>query len=447
MEEFSDIYENLIKEKRDLCILCQDMGLNLKCDSCLVAEKICLSEGNQFIVFEKKLMDMANLIRREWLCKVNSDILTMYRSPNQREKKYPSFYYENAYTYERCFIPTTLEQKVNAEKKICGWDSETLLFSSAMMGINCILQVIKYLYSNTQVNLFMRAKYYETVKIVKLMLPDSTCIKSLDEYILLGKPEINIIFLEATVYDISLKQEKYQDILTMLLELERDNPIFIIFDVTLVGDFFDLKNFLDICKIRTNVFVIVIESLLKLSQQGLELSNCGRMTIYNLLQNKKDSDKILYLLREYRMVIGGGLSFQQAMLLNFGKFASDRFYVKSILENNANFATLLSQRKGKSIHQVIHPVLNDDGGDCPFLFLVLSEKSCLDVLKFIINYFEKIGLPIEVGDSFGFRSCRIEIIDFCDSENLFIKKKIIKIAVGKICGFQYKMLLELFCKI
>ncbi|EHV5275725.1 hypothetical protein K0T78_001794, partial [Staphylococcus pseudintermedius] len=74
---------------------------------------------------------------------------------------------------------------------------------------------------------------------------------------------------------------------------------FVIIDISLCGDSFDLEGFINKIYDLKKIVVIIVESLLKLSQQGFEMTNGGRASWFF---NKNDQDLYEFLKKQLKII-------------------------------------------------------------------------------------------------------------------------------------------------
>lgn len=442
MEIVKTIVSDLQREKEDLCAICKCFGLLQECKSCVINQDESLDDYGKMAIFENVLQRKADEIRIDWIGKINKNTITMYRSPNEGQMDCPALYYENEYRYERGFEPRTIEERINLNKRIAGWCCDTLLFSSGMATISCLLQVIKWLNNGfADQYIFLCAKYFESIRLVHFLFASNQIIHTKEEYEGVVQGKVSVIFLETIIYDENLSIPDVQDILREILSKNDSYPTFILIDITLSPFSSILESVKDICLRYENVFIVVVESLLKMAQQGFEFSNCGRMSLYGKSGSEKSFLKIMHALKEYRAVAGAGISLRDANLLDFSLFYENDRYVDCILCNNKVFARALDKEKPAYIERIVHPALSEMDGDSPFCFIILKKNNYRELLKYLTEKCSLDGVRISIGDSFGFRNCRIELVDFINSIN-GEKAKILKIAIGKIRGVLFHTLLK-----
>jgi hypothetical protein len=224
--------------------------------------------------------------------------------------------------------------------------------------------------------------------------------------------------------------------------------IYIIVDTTLLDCAFDMKILLDKCRLLDRVFIFNVRSLLKLSQLGFEFANGGAVTIYCKQEDEKNAKKFLSVFEDCRSILGAGPSLRQATLYDFNLFDNNQDYIFTILKNNSDFAKPLQNKKSDLIDKVVHPSLNGEG-DCPFLYVFFKDNSkdfCFKVASILNNQLKLRGLSPEIGNSFGFRNCRFEIINFY-STTRNETCHLLRIAIGKIKGNKYYCLLTSLCRL
>lgn len=224
-----------------------------------------------------------------------------------------------------------------------------------------------------------------------------------------------------------------------------DNLLFIVFDTTLTSYNFDIDAFYDKIKEKSQVILVETRSCLKLDQQGFEFTNVGLLNLKMSEQIKQIGQKIANLLRKARTVMGTALSFFSASLLDFSELfiAQNKKYQESIYNNTKEFANSISS--GGIIKKVCHPSLDKrkdlSWAVSPILFIHLSSnerRNYLAVLEALRKNLEKRNLELDIGNSFGFRQSRVEVITTLESSPF----NILKVAPGKIKGLTYYSIIE-----
>lgn len=349
------------------------------------------------------------------------------------------------FEYERGLPLDKIEK--NWQYDIKGIANKTVLFSNGMSAIDSVLRTLINTKKKEKVRIVCFCAYFETISLLKLYdhahleiifaETENTLIK------FLNNDEVDILFVEPTKYNWSLDKINMPNLLRILKKYKRNKMVYIVTDTTLHGE----NSIIEEC-VRSslvdnrNLLFLDIKSGLKLNQLGLELSNLGIVNIYsnsaryNMLLNLADS------LKSVRVITGANLSFYELCLLDskfLGNSQDIKNYQEKIFDNNSFFDNNLKQ--GGCIKKIVFPRGSNNKLPTPFLFIHLYNNDDYEkVMDYIKDSFEKKNIEPPVGNSFGFRETRLELIKTKDE----VPTKVIKIACGTYKGASFLLLLNLF---
>lgn len=438
------IYNNLKKEELDLIKLGKNLGIQIDINENFnIGDKIPTYENN--INYENYLEKLSYNIRDKWLTQSFQKSKDLFKSPNISKNINNDLYNKIPYKYERCLEPTIIEDRLN--RNIKNWSSKSVVFSSCMIGLNILLNVIKCIeVEDRRISLAYYGAYFETCLQLKTFNKNGFNVDFIDDFEKLSEKDylnnLDVLLFEPVKYDLSLQPINLNPLIENIKNKEKEKILFIIVDTTLHDYNFNFDKFINNFIGINNLFVVNLKSLLKLSQQGLEFARAGLVSIYANKNNEKALLILPKLMKDYRSFMGGSLSFQDLCLLDFDLFDKDRTYVNEVIKNNKLFALKLNKSTGGVIDKVIHTSINKDLlTDSPFLFIKLKENT-KENYNIILNYLSDVliknNLNPEIGNSYGFRNCRYELIKFFDKESQYI----LKISLGKIRGNKYYLLLN-----
>lgn len=391
-------------------------------------------EETNILKNEKIIESFYNDIKRLWLQKnfiIQSDL---YKSPIQYSTENKLKF--NEYEYERIINKNSLEKYYY--ERIKGYKKITFFYSSGMSAISNTMYIIKNLFSQsikgiTDIGYFETENFFEATKRLNILTVEKDSINEL----------IDFYFFEPIQYNFKQICTDYVDRIEKIKNSE--TFLFIIIDITLCGDMFPFNKLIDRYKNAPNLVFILVESLLKLKQQGLELTNAGRATWHISTENFKECKAIWKLAKIISDTNGTHLSDFNSRVLNNENFLNSNDYTYTILSNNMEFYNEIKHINNQIIEEIVYRVSNiDPDVTMPFIFIKLknsTEEFCRIFLSYIYDGFKKISLTVDVRDSFGFRNLSVQyFVDRSSGESIF------KIAIGHLKGIKYWILLDLIKK-
>ncbi|MCM3390453.1 PLP-dependent transferase (plasmid) [Ureibacillus chungkukjangi] len=384
---------------------------------------------------ENELTNLSNLIRISWLESAFKYANAFYKSPLKGTKKLMPSGREINFRYERGLPSDILESDWESTNNV-----SCVLFSSGMSAITTTLEALKNTKkSKENLKIVTWISYFETVSLLNLLTTiateqiNYTCQEALNSHV--QEDLVDIIFIESIRYNWDLEIFNIDELCKAINNRRhKKNLIYIIIDTTLSGTMFDLSKIYEKLEEDVNVMLFEVRSCVKLDQQGLEFSNVGFLKIQSLGHLYKYQLVIHELIKRARTIMGTALSFQEVCSLDFGYFnlsEENVNYQKCVFRNNEFLAKSISC-KG-IISKVAHPSLditkNYIWSHAPFVFIHLKDSSLENykkVFNFIINEVERVTGKVPIGDSFGFRDLRMELV----ITNGEPQESIIKIAAG-----------------
>lgn len=412
---------------------------------------------------EKKILRLWEKLREYWINEASKTTYYIYKSPKLGNLiKLKSGTVLN-YSYERNIQCDFLERKCKEFREIkTNWNQDHVLFSSGMAAlttlINCYRSMLKNRI-NENIRIIIFGDYYETRTFFEFFRNKEISIiyaKDEDELIYEIEKDFDILFIEPVKYNWDLEVLQMDILFKSITSLYEKKYRMIIFDSTLVSQNIPIDSILN--NLVDTEFLLIIDfcSLLKLNQEGFELSNAGLLSIYtsnNYYNDGINAVAIASYIRKIRTILGTGLCLREIALLdNFFSFNKKRvkLYSDQVFLNNAMLANALE--KGKLFNKISHPSIglmnNLNWAKSPFVVLRLYEKDdnyynygmLLSIVKFEA---EKRNLELYMGSSFGFRHCRFEVI----IPDLKLRRGIFKIAMGQLNGINRDRIIELFIEL
>ncbi|MBL0384814.1 MULTISPECIES: hypothetical protein [Staphylococcus] len=391
-------------------------------------------DENNILKNEKNIEKFYNEIRTLWLQKNFETQVELYKSPVQYTLEDRLKF--NEYEYERIINKNGLENYYHEDLK--NYYKKTFFYNSGMGAISNTMYIIKNLFSKSikgikDIGYFETKNFFETIKRLNISTSENG---SINEF-------VDFYFFEPIQYNFQQLSTNYIETID---RIKNNNYIlFIIIDISLFGDVFPFNDLRNKYKDSPNIIFIIVESLLKLNQQGLELTNAGRATWYIPKENSKLYESICKLAKIISDTNGSHLLDFNSRVLNNHNFLFNEDYASTILSNNKDFYNEIKNISNQVIKRVIHRNNDKDSQlTMPFIFIKLqinTEKFCEIFLAYIRFEFSNLGLSVDVRDSFGFRNLSVQyFVDRASGEAIF------KIAIGHFKGFKYWALLNVIKK-
>lgn len=386
-------------------------------------------------IIENNIIETINIIRCEWLNMASNKDTEVWKSPEFNQVIQTAVGNTLSYGYERALHPDFLESNWSKE---CEY---IILFKSCMSSIDALLKTL--ISSKKNITIICWCSYFETMSLFKLYKAIGIEIilfetqESMFKY--LEKNEVDLIFIEPIKYNKNMETISLKKLMNLINNQKK--IIHLIFDTTLTSHFF-LSKFLQTTIIDEKLLIYETRSGLKLDQQGFEFSNVGILKIYHNSSFQEIQKKIIDSLKSIRVLSGTGLSFYEVNLLDFGHFKDCKLnndYQYRLLNNNMSFYSKLES--GNNIKKIFYPHIDSDFNKAPFIFIILKNSDLYnDLLNYIKCEFQKYNVHLKIGNSFGFRDLRVEIIEMINNNN---KTKVFKIACGSFKGLSFELLIKI----
>lgn len=379
------------------------------------------------------------------------------KSPPEDDETYLPSGRELKFSYERDIRPTVLEQRAEMFRDIPGyWSQKCILFSSGMAAIATLFQSYFSMSRPTKENsLYISSwsDYFETRMMKNIYSSDIVNIEihKEEEKFLESVSNADVFFIEPIRYNWEMEVLNINGFINTLKSESKSGIKLIIIDTTLNGETLDFHMILNEIRSIPDLIVIQLNSILKLDQQGLELSNGGLMSIYTNTDNNSapNATDLAKYIRSVRTILGNSLTFEEIFILDNNFVFDKNWYMKysmEVFKNNAELASKILV--GGIFNKVVHPSLfsNEIWACAPFVVLHLKEDALENhsFLTEVIKYeVEKKGFNFHYGSSFGFRNHRYEVV----VPDLSTKKGLFKVAMGKRKGPTFNFIIKLFEKL
>ncbi|QWQ39131.1 PLP-dependent transferase [Gemella sp. zg-570] len=378
------------------------------------------------------------------------DLYFKYKSPKYTSQ---STYYQNkilgdSFVYERNIKYNNIEEKYNS---LIDNKDKILLFNSGMSAITTLITTYIEGYNKTKITILSTIGYFETDKFLKKLTFPVIYKSANNELDLVNEiisNDIDILFIEPVTYSLNMNIFDIYHIIKLFNDYSNNKKIkIIIIDITLISHFnIDIDKIKKILN-KENIFCIIVQSLLKLYQFGLELTSSGMAILISNFRDEKiknEFEKYTNTVVENRMLYGTNLNLSSLRIFTnnflFHSIYLEK-YIKKIHENNSYVAKRINNIKFKKI---VHPVLKNTifkHSKSPFILIQLNidiESEYDKLIKIIIDNPAQEDYLIDYGSSFGFHKTRIEKIIY-DINN---RKCFLKIAVG-YCNKNLEKIIEL----
>lgn len=402
---------------------------------------------------DKFTMELRALLLQRGQRIVNSHL----KSPPEDDETYLPSGEKLKFSYERDIRPTILEQRAESYRDIPDyWSHKSILFSSGMAAIATLFQSYFSMSRPTKENpLYISSwsDYFETRMLKNIYSSDIVNIEihKEEEKFLKSVSNADVFFIEPIRYNWEMEVINLNGFINTLKNESKRGIKLIIIDTTLNGETLDFHMILNELKSIPDLIVVQLNSILKLDQQGLELSNGGLMSIYTYTENSSapNATDLTKYICSVRTILGNSLTFEEIAILDNNFVFNRKWYNKysmEIFKNNAELASKILA--GGIFKKVVHPSLfsNEGWAYAPFVILHLKEDTLENhsFLTEVIKYeVEKVGLNFHYGSSFGFRNHRYEVV----IPDLSTKKGLFKVAMGKRKGPTFNFIIELLTKL
>ncbi|RCW65895.1 hypothetical protein [Saliterribacillus persicus] len=432
---YQEIEENLLQEKALLRKVADDLGYPWDFPD---------FSNDSLILFEKELQNLAQKIREYWIDKGIDAVKYMYKSPDKYKSYYTHYGSEVKYGYERCLEPDFLEERIH--EVYSEWTGFTLLFSSAMSSITTVLNMINKVLNKKMVNGCFVGGYFESYNLFNNYNIFGTKIDIVNDTFHLIKEnveELDFYIIEPVKYNLELDITDLEDLLDKLNNMESNKAVFLIIDITLLGNSFDKQSILNALFHKGNILVFFVKSGIKLDQNGFEFANCGMLSMYASIEQYNLVRKLEGYLKSFRATTGVGISGKDLSLLDFPSFGKDKVHSEKILYNTSVLAKEIKLENDFIFQHIAHPTYKSElsYAKSPMVFLRVNtseESDCKFIIDYIREKIKEITLSIEVGNSFGFRQTRVEYIKTLEKDPKFI----IKIAPGSYRGLIFYKIID-----
>jgi hypothetical protein len=368
-------------------------------------------------------------LRSLWLEAAGREASTVFRSPTANETQRIGKRHD-AFGYERDLQPESLEKRCEAffTAPPPGWRQDHILFSSGQAAMTTALLVLgSHIVSDKPaLRLTHRGVYFETKSLIRSLpfVTEATFAQTAD-----------VVIDEPVCCDGQFHQLDTSKLLSA-------SPSAVIFDTTLLGRMDGIDDYLSELQPGRKEVVMRVASALKLLQGGLELANCGVLSVYTSHPSLSClGDK----LRTMRTLTGSGLHHVDAIALEapwvFDVDHTDS-YTSAVFDHNARLAHAI-EPVNQRFDPITHPSFG--GSNAPFCAFRLKAASpeAYDALdQEIAAEAQRRKLNLARGGSFGFRGHRYEIVKPETGEPSFLR-----IALGRRGGWSCEGIIAMMARL
>lgn len=432
---------------------------------------VCDLKKDEYEELTKEILTSPNSIREEmdnlWW-KFRSDlvqdsqeiVINQYRSPIQTKdnNQYLESKFGESYVYERSMPCCLLEENYLGQIDVHNdWVNEVVVFNS---GMSCISNALSVLVSSfprkiSKLKMLVLAGYFETFELLNLYkhtLEINICNTQEELFIALTKENYDIVYIEPVTYSLDMEVLDLSDFLiTAYKGLNKDKVRCFIFDTTLINNFnFPIGMIQELLSDMPHILLYFIQSLLKLNQLGLELSNGG---VSLISCNKKYSknlnfEQLINHTKRARGYYGQTPAANQLRMLE-NEFVCNkdliREYTKKIFRNNAYVASQIN--KLPMFKRVVHPALfkSNEGSlnESPFILVELKseyENDYFNLTGILDKKFKKDRLNICCGTSFGFQHSRFDVVLY----DIITEKRFLRLSMGAYSTEEIPLIVNIF---
>lgn len=377
---------------------------------------------------ERAAEAFARALRGLWLEAAGREAASVYRSPTTSQTTRIARKHD-AFGYERDLRPETLERRCAGffPPPPQGWAEDHILFSSGQAAMTAALLGLSRLASdNATLRLAHRGAYFETRGLIGALpfITEATFAQTAD--VVIDEP----VCCDGQFHLIDTSK------------LLSASPRAVIFDTTLLGRQDGVEVYLAALEPGGRQAVLRVASCLKLLQSGLELANCGVLSIYTSHPGLSGLGEDI---RRIRTLTGAGLHLVDAIALE-APFVFDAkhadAYAAAIFAHNARLARAVEDANTR-FEPVSHPSFGQ--GAAPFCAFRLREASgaAYDALeREIASEAQRRRLNLSRGGSFGFRAHRYEVVRPQTADAPFLR-----VAMGRRGGFSCEGIIRMMAVI
>ena len=374
---------------------------------------------------EAAMVTMSAVLRRLWMQVAHEASDPHTRSPERETTTKTPSGAEIDYGYERDLQPRLLERRCFSYAPAPdGWSSDHVLFSSAQGGMTAILHWAMqngFWHQHDSAEALIAGGYFETHALFDLFARDGLKwrnAKTLDASNLTSVPA-SLMVIEPVFFDDGINVFDMKAFHDSWARVDPSEPTLIILDTTLSGPLFPIEAFLAPLAGPCAPTVIQIRSGLKLDQAGLELADCGIISVFSDAASEFAARDVTSTLRKIRTITGTGLTFDEISALEAPWFLDPNYfrrYSNAVFDNNAALADALKSRRGLLFERILHPRYAQSGAawaQAPFCTFHLHDGTAEDykLVERVIGYeSRRRGLLFDNGGSFGFRGHRYEAV-------------------------------------
>lgn len=357
--------------------------------------------------------DLAAELRRLWLFAAHTQAQRTDRTPLTGDVLTTPSGTEVPFGYERDLEPSILEQRAASySPPPPGWSARHLFFGSGQSALTAILTDRITATRDRAIRAAHIGRYFETSDLLELF--GAACVATSEHDAALSTADL--LILEPTYLGESFCCLD----LDSLTENFRANgvPPLIVVDTTLSHLQFEIERLCRSLPDRHETIVVRMASMLKLDQQGMELSNAGLLSLMAPQGSETRLQALADRLVKIRSATGTGLTFANVCALDAPWFldrARAGAYSEAIFAHNARLARRLD---GHALFdEVLHPKLDcaaETWSEAPFVVLTLKQPDPDRYHRLEAVLAERAaeqGILLRQGGSFGFRTHRFETVE------------------------------------
>lgn len=428
--EFDVIYNNQIKELSELIRLSNLMDLDPK----IIKLDNKIKSMETLVKNQKDIIKLMNDIRIEWKTKCFMHTVSTYSSPSIIEDLS-----ENHATLKNHNIKFIYEREILDTSEVATYDNgnyETfsVLTSSGMSAIKLVFDTLLSLNINKGNNVLFSAEYFETIHLFSNLekISKINFFKYLKGEKFHIDKKFNIFYFEHVQANFNLDKITIFDMVKLIKKYKK-GITYLILDNSYVGNSFNIKSLLSRL-IDENIIIFNLRSLIKLDQEGLEISNGGLIDIYIPDRLKKISESFKTKINKVKNILGYNLTYYEYCLLDNGfTLSKNSKYAHNYIVN----CELLYSEIPKKLN-FVESVNYTKGAPMIYLNLGGGKYYCEKFINFIKKIYKSFDINLDIRASFGFRNFTIDYFGFLGTENYAVK-----ITPGIIWGLNLHIFLSI----
>ncbi|MDO4605380.1 MAG: hypothetical protein Q4B23_05320, partial [Helcococcus sp.] len=187
-------------------------------------------------------------------------------------------------------------------------------------------------------------------------------------------------------------------------------------DNSYIGNSFNIQLLLSQL-IDENIIVFNLRSLIKLDQEGLEISNGGLIDVYIPNRLSKISESFKTKINKVKNTLGYNLTYYEYCLLDNGfTLSNNSKYAQNYIANCELFYSKIPKKLN-----FVESVNYTNGSPMIYLNIGGGKYYCESFINFIKKIYKSFDINLDIRASFGFRNFTVDYFGFQGTENYAVK--------------------------